>query len=49
MNGTIEMFGKDFRENEENCKQDIGVVLGGIDFYNHKKLSSYYSCYKTLL
>lgn len=36
--GTIEMFGKDFRENEESCKQDIGVVLGGIDFYNHKKL-----------
>mgnify|MGYP000692617800 CR=1 FL=1 len=37
--GTIEMFGKDFRENEESCKQNIGVVLGGIDFYNHKKLS----------
>ncbi|NMA85232.1 MAG: ABC transporter ATP-binding protein [Epulopiscium sp.] len=37
--GTIEMFGKDYRENEESCKQDIGVVLGGIDFYNHKKLS----------
>ena len=37
--GTIEMFGKDFSENEESCKQDIGVVLGGIDFYNHKKLS----------
>ncbi|HHX22855.1 MAG TPA: ABC transporter ATP-binding protein [Thermoanaerobacterales bacterium] len=36
--GTIEMFGKDFRENEESCKQDIGVVLGGIDFYNHKKI-----------
>lgn len=26
-------------ENEESCKQDIGVVLGGIDFYNHKKLA----------
>lgn len=37
--GTIEMFGMDFRENEEACKQDIGVVLGGIDFYNHKKLA----------
>ncbi|NLY76477.1 MAG: ABC transporter ATP-binding protein [Tissierellia bacterium] len=36
--GTIEMFGKDFIKNEEICKQDIGVVLGGIDFYNHKKL-----------
>ncbi|NLM97126.1 MAG: ABC transporter ATP-binding protein [Halanaerobiaceae bacterium] len=37
--GTIEMFGKNFFENEEECKQDIGVVLGGIDFYNHKKLA----------
>lgn len=37
--GTIEMFGKNFMENEESCKQDIGVVLGGIDFYNHKKLA----------
>jgi len=37
--GTIKMFGKDFRENEESCKQNIGVVLGGIDFYNHKKLA----------
>ncbi|NMB43386.1 MAG: ABC transporter ATP-binding protein [Clostridiales bacterium] len=36
--GTIEMFGKNFYENEESCKQDIGVVLGGIDFYNHKKI-----------
>jgi len=37
--GTIEMFGKDFRQNEESCKQDIGVVLGGIDFYHHKKIT----------
>ena len=37
--GTVQMFGQDFRENEESCKQNIGVVLGGIDFYNHKKIS----------
>ena len=37
--GTIEIFGMDFFKNEERIKQDIGVVLGGIDFYNHKKLS----------
>lgn len=36
--GTIQMFGKDFRENEKFCKQNIGVVLGGIDFYHHKRL-----------
>lgn len=37
--GTIEMLGKDFHVNEESVKQDIGVVLGEIDFYKHKKLS----------
>jgi ABC-2 type transport system ATP-binding protein len=37
--GTIEMFGRSFMENEESCKQNIGVVLGEIDFYNHKKLA----------
>jgi ABC-2 type transport system ATP-binding protein len=38
--GTIEMFDINFMKNEENCKQDIGVVLGEIDFYKHKKLST---------
>lgn len=37
--GSIEMFGQDFKTNEERCKQAIGVVLGGIDFYKHKKLA----------
>jgi ABC-2 type transport system ATP-binding protein len=37
--GTIKMFGQDFKANEEKCKQEIGVVLGGIDFYKHKKIS----------
>lgn len=37
--GKIEMFGVDFRKNEERCKQDVGVVLGGVDFYHQKKLS----------
>lgn len=37
--GSVKMFGLDFKENEEVCKQNIGVVLGGIDFYSHKKLS----------
>lgn len=38
-NGTVTMFGRDFYTNEESCKQQIGVVLGGIDFYSHKKLT----------
>ncbi|WP_097014551.1 ABC transporter ATP-binding protein [Anaerocolumna aminovalerica] len=37
--GIIEMFGRNFMENEEVCKQNIGVVLGEIDFYKHKKLA----------
>lgn len=37
--GEIEMFGKPFLENEEECKQQMGIVLGGIDFYEQKKLS----------
>lgn len=36
--GNITMFGKDFYKNEEVCKQDLGVVLGGINFYEYKKL-----------
>jgi ABC-2 type transport system ATP-binding protein len=38
--GKIEMFGVDFRQNENACKQDIGVVLGEIDFYKQKKIQT---------
>lgn len=37
--GTINMFHMDFKKNEEVCKQNMGVVLGEIDFYSHKKLA----------
>ena len=37
--GEIRMMGKDFRKEESSCKQAIGVVLGGIDFYQYKRLS----------
>ena len=37
--GCIEVMGKNFRQNEKVCKQEIGIVLGGIDFYQYKKLS----------
>lgn len=37
---TVTMFGKDFLQNEKSCKQNIGVVFGGIDFYPLKKLSA---------
>lgn len=36
--GTIKMLGHDFQQEEEVCKQDMGVVLGGIQFYQTKKL-----------
>ena len=37
--GSIRMFGLDFSDYELSCKQELGVVLGGIDFYRRKKLS----------
>lgn len=37
--GIIKMFNKDLIKEEANCKQKIGVVLGGIDFYQYKKLT----------
>ena len=38
--GTVTMLDKDFYGHEKECKQDIGVVFGGIDFYPLKKLSA---------
>jgi len=37
--GRVLMFGTDFHQNEQECKERIGVVFGGIDFYKHKRLS----------
>lgn len=36
--GRIELLGMPFPERETACKQKTGVVLGGIDFYQHKRL-----------
>ncbi len=38
--GEITFFDKDISENELYFKQNIGVVLGGIDFYKKKKLKT---------
>lgn len=38
--GRVEILGKNFNENESEIKAEIGVVLGGIDFYGKKKLKS---------
>ena len=38
--GEVLMFQKDFRRHEKECRQRIGVVFGGIDFYPLKKLSA---------
>ena len=38
--GRVTLFGSDFRQHEKACKQRIGVVFGGIDFYPLKKLSA---------
>ena len=38
--GRVTLFGQDFYQHEKACKQRIGVVFGGIDFYPLKKLSA---------
>ena len=38
--GRVTMFEQDFYANEPVCKQQLGVVLGGVDFYPNKKLRS---------
>lgn len=38
--GEVTMFGKNFFENEVECKQEIGIVMGGVDYYADKKLSA---------
>lgn len=38
--GVIEMFGQNFRKNETDCKQNIGVTFGEVDFYKQKKLET---------
>lgn len=38
--GTVTMAGQDFFEHEQACKQEIGVVFGGIDYYPLKRLVS---------
>ena len=38
--GTIEILGLPSPARELECKQKLGVVLGGIDFYRDKKLAA---------
>lgn len=38
--GEVTMFGQNFYSAEKLCKQDIGIVFGGIDFYPLKPLSA---------
>ncbi len=38
--GAVRLFGRDFAENERCCKEKLGVVLGGIDFYQKKKVKT---------
>ncbi len=38
--GSVCMLGRDFFAHEKDCKEDIGIVFGGLDFYPLKKLSA---------
>ena len=35
--GEVRILGRDFRREETACKQEMGIVLGGIDFYMYKR------------
>lgn len=37
--GQVEILGRDFAKDERFIKENIGVVLGGIDFYPKKKIA----------
>lgn len=37
--GSVSIFQRDFYQDERECKQQMGVVFGGTDFYPLKKLS----------
>ena len=38
--GEVRFFGQDVRQHEREFKEQIGVVLGGIDFYPKKKVKT---------
>lgn len=38
--GKVEILGKEFSEKEFECKQKVGLVLGGVDYYPKKKLKT---------
>ncbi|MBN2852540.1 MAG: ABC transporter ATP-binding protein [Clostridia bacterium] len=38
--GEVHVFGQDFSQNEMILKQDIGYMLGGVDFYIKKKIKT---------
>ena len=38
--GAVSFFGQDVRQHEREFKEQIGVVLGGIDFYPKKKVKT---------
>ncbi|MBR5947763.1 MAG: ABC transporter ATP-binding protein [Clostridia bacterium] len=44
--GSVSIFGRSLPEHEIECKQDIGVVLGGFSYYETKKLKSVTAVYK---
>lgn len=38
--GAVRVFGMDYAENERAIRRELGVVLGGIDFYPKKKIKT---------
>lgn len=44
--GQVSVLGKDFASNEFACKQKIGFMFGGIDYYPKEKLKNITSVFK---
>lgn len=44
--GRINFFGKEFKNNEQEIKQKIAFALGGINYYQRKKIRTITNAYK---
>lgn len=44
--GSVEIFGKNFTENECAVKQDVALMLGACDYYNRRRLTAITETFK---
>ena len=44
--GSVEVFGKNFQENELSLKQDVALMLGACDYYSRRSLGTITDIFK---